>query len=179
MHARLAEAMDYVEEKRKELLQSFDGVPGDRLCRRATPEEWSVAEILEHLRMVEAGVARLITKRVGQAREAGLGEERSTDSVLPTFERHSARLESAVLEAPATVHPRANIDISEAVEGLESSREALRAAAVSANGLSIGEIKHTHPVLGEIDLYQWLIFVGQHEGRHRKQIERTLNSIPQ
>jgi transcriptional regulator of NAD metabolism len=99
--------------------------------------------------------------------------------VLPTFEQHSARLESAVLEAPATVHPRANIDISEAVEGLESSREALRAAAVSANGLSIGEIKHTHPVLGEIDLYQWLIFVGQHEGRHRKQIERTLNSIPQ
>jgi DinB superfamily len=179
MHARLAEAMDYVEEKRKELLKSFDGVPGDRLCRRATPEGWSVAEILEHLRMVEAGVARLITKRVGQAREAGLGEERSTESVLPTFEQHSARLDSAVLEAPATVHPRANVDISEAVEGLESSREALRAAAVSANGLSIGEIKHTHPVLGEIDLYQWLIFVGQHEGRHRKQIERTLNSIPQ
>jgi hypothetical protein len=179
MHARLAEAMDYVEEKRKELLQSFDGVPGDRLCRRATPDGWSVAEILEHLRMVEAGVARLITKRVGQAREAGLGEERSTESVLPTFEHHSARLDSAVLEAPATVHPRANVDISEAVEGLESSREALRAAAVSANGLSIGEIKHTHPVLGEIDLYQWLIFVGQHEGRHRKQIERTLNSIPQ
>jgi DinB superfamily len=179
MHARLAEAMDYVEEKRKELLQSFDGVPGDRLCRRATPEGWSVAEILEHLRMVESGVARLITKRVGQAREAGLGEERSTDSVLPTFEQYRARLDGALLEAPATLHPRANIDISEAVEGLESSREALRAAAVSANGLSIGEIKHTHPVLGEIDLYQWLIFVGQHEGRHRKQIERTLNSIPQ
>ena len=34
------------------------------------------------------------------------------------------------------------------------------------------------PSVGEIDLYQWLIFVGQHEGRHRKQIERTLKSIP-
>jgi len=32
---------------------------------------------------------------------------------------------------------------------------------------------------GELDLYQWLIFVGQHEGRHRKQIERTLKSIPE
>jgi hypothetical protein len=179
MHARLAEAMNYVEERRKELLQSFAGIPGDRLCRRATAEGWSVAEILEHLRMVEAGVARLITKRVGQAREAGLGEERSTDSVLPSFEQHSARLDNAVMEAPATVHPRPNIDINEAVEGLESSREALRAAAVSANGLSIGEIKHTHPILGELDLYQWLIFVGQHEGRHKRQIERTLNSIPE
>jgi hypothetical protein len=72
MHARLAEAMDYVEENRTELLKSFADVPGDRLCRRATDDGWSVAEILEHLRMVEAGVARLITNRVGQAREAGL-----------------------------------------------------------------------------------------------------------
>lgn len=179
MHARLAEAMDYVEEKRTELLKSFADVPGDRLCRRATDDGWSVAEILDHLRMVEAGVARLITKRVGQAREAGLGEEKSTEPVLPTFDQHWARLENAVMQSPATVVPRANVDINEAVEGLESSREALRAAAVSANGLSIGEIKHTHPVLGELNLYQWLIFVGQHEGRHKKQIERTLKSIPE
>ncbi len=179
MHARLAEAMGYVEEKRTELLKSFADVSGDRLCRRATDDGWSVAEILEHLRMVEAGVARLITKRVGQAREAGLGDEKSTDPVLPTFDQHAARLEAAVMQSPATVTPRANVDISEAVEGLESSREALRAAAVSADGLAIGEIKHTHPVLGELDLYQWLIFVGQHEGRHKKQIQRTLQSIPE
>jgi hypothetical protein len=179
MHARLAEAMDYVEERRKELLQSFEGVPGDRLCQRAAPEGWSVAEILDHLRMVEAGVARLITKRVAQAREAGLGEEKSTAPVLPTFDHYSARLANAVMQSPPTVVPRANIDINEAVEGLEGSREALRAAAVSANGLSIGEIKHTHAILGELDLYQWLIFVGEHEGRHRKQIERTLKSIPE
>lgn len=129
--------------------------------------------------MVEAGVARLITKRVGQAKEAGLGQEISTESVLPSFDRHSAMLESAVLQAPATVQPRTDIDISDAVEGLEGSREALRAAAVAASGLSLGEIKHTHPILGELDLYQWLIFVGQHEGRHKKQIERTLKSIPE
>ncbi len=179
MHARLAETMGYVEEKRRELLQSFEGIPGDRLCRRAAPDGWSVAEILEHLRMVESGIARLITKRVSQAREAGIGEEKSTASVMPSFDPYSTMLEKAVLQAPATVVPRANVDISEALDGLESSREALRAAVVSANGLSLGEIKHTHAVLGELDLYQWLIFVGEHEGRHKKQIERTLKSIPQ
>ena len=179
MHARLAETMNYVEEKRRELLQSFEGVSGDRLCRRAASDGWSVAEILEHLRMVESGIARLITKRVSQAKEAGLGEEKSTASVMPSFDRYSTALESAVMQAPVTVQPRPNIDISEALEGLESSREALRAAVVSASGLSLGEIKHTHPILGELDLYQWLIFVGQHEGRHRKQIERTLKTIPE
>ncbi|MFL5639218.1 MAG: DinB family protein [Gemmatimonadaceae bacterium] len=179
MHARLAETMGFVEEKRKELLQSFEGVPGDRLCRRAASDGWSVAEILEHLRMVESGVARLITKRATQAREAGLGNETSTASVMPSFDRHAAMLDGATLKSPPTVQPRSDVDISEALDGLQSSREALRAAIVAANGLALGEIKHTHPVVGELDLYQWLIFLGQHEGRHRKQIERTLKSIPE
>ena len=179
MHARLAETMDYVEEKRKELLQSFAGASASRLSRRAAQDSWSVAEILDHLRMVESGVARLITKRVGQAKEAGLGEEKSTASVMPSFDRYSAQLEGAVLKSPEMVLPRVDVDFKEALDGLESSRQALRAAVVSANGLAIGEIKHTHAVLGELDLYQWLIFVGQHEGRHRKQIERTLKSIPE
>ena len=171
--------MGYVEQQRRELLQSLDGVSGDRLCRRAAPDGWSVAEILDHLRMVEAGVARLITKRVGQARESGLGEEKSNSSVMPSFDSHREKLERAVLKSPETVQPRADIDINEAMDGLESSREALRAAVVLGSGLSLGEIKHTHPVLGELDLYQWLIFVGNHEGRHKKQIERTLKSIPE
>jgi len=179
MHARLNETMSFVEKKRRELLHSLDGVSGDRLCQRAEPDGWSVAEILEHLRMVEAGVARLITKRVGQAREAGLGEETLTTSVLPSFDKHQAMLESAVRQAPEAVRPRATVRIGEALDGLESSREALRTAVVLADGLSLGEIKHNHPILGELDLYQWLIFLGQHEGRHRNQIQRTLQSIPE
>jgi len=169
--------MSFVEEKRRELLKSFEGVDGEKLCRRAAPDAWSVAEILEHLRMVETGVARLVTKRVGQAKTAGLGEEKQTSSVMSSFDKHADYLDATVLKSPVMVQPRPNIDINEALEGLESSREALRAAVVTADGLALGEIKHTHVVLGELDLYQWLIFVGQHENRHKKQIERTLQSL--
>ena len=171
--------MDFVEEKRRELLKSFDGVSGERLCRRANPSGWSVAEILEHLRIVESGVARIITKRVAKARAEGLGEEKSTASVMPSFAPFAVRLDAGTLQAPEVIQPRADVDINEALEGLESSREALRAAVDSADGLAIGDIKHTHMVLGELDLYQWLIFIGHHEARHRKQIERTLQSLPQ
>lgn len=178
MHARLAETMDYVEEKRKELLQSFAGVPADHLGRKPSDGAWSVAEILDHLGIVESGVARMIAKRAGKAREAGLGKEKSTESVLASFDQHRATLETMKMESPATVQPRANADLKEALAGLETSRQSLRAAVVAADGLSLSEIKHTHPFLGELDLYQWLIFLGQHEARHKKQIERTLNSIP-
>lgn len=177
MHARLAETMSFVEEKRRELLASFDDAPRERLSRRTGPDAWSVAEILDHLRMVESGVARLITKRVMQAKAAGIGREESTSSVMPSFDEHKARLESSILQSPETVRPKANASIDEALEGLTASRDALRAAVDSADGVALGEIKHTHAILGELDLYQWLIFVGNHEVRHRKQIERTLKSI--
>ncbi|HEY1951287.1 MAG TPA: DinB family protein [Gemmatimonadaceae bacterium] len=179
MHARLAETMSFVEEKRRELLDSVKGVPGETLCRKSTPDTWSVAEILDHLKMVESGVARLITKRVGQAKESGASEETSTSSVFQSFDPFARKLDSSILQSPQGVKPRENIDISEALDGLASSREALRAAVLSADGVALGEIKHTHPILGELDLYQWLIFLGHHEGRHRKQIDRTLKSIPQ
>jgi hypothetical protein len=179
MHARLAETMDFVEEKRKELLQSFAGVPSDRLIQHPAGGGWSVAEILEHLGMVESGVARLIAKRAGRAREAGLGEERSTESVLASLDQYGPKLDGMKMQSPETVRPHTNVDLKEAIDGLQTSRESLRAAAQDANGLSLGEIKHTHPLLGELDLYQWLIFLGQHELRHTRQIQRTLNSIPE
>ena len=97
---------------------------------------------------------------------------------MPSFESYAATLAGAVLQSPEGVRPGAEVDHREALAGLETSREALRAAASAANGLALGEIKHTHPILGELDLYEWLIFLGQHEERHRKQIERTLQSIP-
>ena len=86
MHARLAEVMDYVEQNRRELLESLTGTPEDRLHYRVTESSWTVAQILEHLRLVEAGVARLIAKRVGQAKDSGVNEEQSTESVMPSFE---------------------------------------------------------------------------------------------
>jgi hypothetical protein len=178
MHARLAETMDYVEEKRKELLQSFASETWDSLTSHPSKGGWSVAEILDHLGIVESGVARLIAKRAGRAKEAGLGEEKSMESVLPSFDQHRAKLDGMKMESPETVKPRANVNLKDAVEGLETSRESLRTAVLTADGLSLGEIKHTHPFLGELDLYQWVIFIGQHELRHKKQIERTLNSIP-
>jgi DinB superfamily len=179
MHARLAEAMDYVEEKRKELLESFRGIPEEKLQYRVSESSWTIAQILEHLRLVEAGVARLIAKRADQARAAGAREEKSAESIMPTFDPYAARLASLVLQSPEPVRPGLDVNHADALAGLASSREALRVAAGSANGLALGEIKHTHPILGELDLYQWLIFLGGHEERHKKQIERTLNSIPQ
>lgn len=176
MHARLAEVMDFVERKREELLQSFDGVSPERMRRRVSDEGWSVAEIIDHLRLVETSVTQVITKRAGEARARGVGEERSTESVLNVLDHLGVEEGITLMEAPSIVRPRPYADPADAIVGLEESRKALREAAASASGLALGEIKQVHRSFGELDLYQWLVFLGQHEGRHAKQIQRTLNA---
>jgi hypothetical protein len=170
MHPRLAEVMDFVERKRKDLLQSFAGVAPEPMRRRVSDESWSVAEIIDHLRLVE-------TRRAADARAKGVGEERSTESVLGSLDRLEIEAATHLMEAPSIVRPRPYADPADAIAGLDDSRKALREAAASVSGLALGEIRQLHRGLGEeLDLYQWLVFLGQHEGRHARQIQRTLNT---
>jgi hypothetical protein len=40
---------------------------------------------------------------------------------------------------------------------------------------------YPHPLVGMLNLYQWILFVGQHEGRHSEQIRdigRSLDRLP-
>ena len=43
--------------------------------------------------------------------------------------------------------------------------------------IDLSAIKRPHPVLQDIDMYQWALFVPQHEERHRKQMERTIAEV--
>lgn len=176
MHARLAEVMDYLEKKREELHRSFAGV-SQHPMRRHVEEGWSVAQIIEHLRLTESSVAKLLSTRARDARANGIGEERSTESVLKDLDHLGIEASTAYMEAPSIVRPRPDVDVTAAIAGLEESRKALREAAASASGLALAEIKYKHYAFGELDLYQWLVFLGQHEGRHTRQILRTLKAI--
>jgi hypothetical protein len=169
--------MKYVEEKRAELLRKLEGVDRGLIAQRPPGDKWSVAEVLDHLQMVESGVARLIAKRVTKAREGGLGKEESSESILGSIDFMGDTLDNAPIQAPEQVRPRANADPDKAIAALTAARQSLREAATLADGLALGEIKHTHAVLGELDLYQWIVFLGRHEARHTRQIERTLKSF--
>jgi len=175
MHARLAEVMDYLEKKREETLRSFAGLSQEPM-RRHVEDGWSVAEIIDHLRLTETSIAGLISKRVRDARANGIGEEQSTESVLKDLDHLGIEASTAYIEAPSIVRPRKDVDVAAAIAGLEVSRQELRAAAASASGLALREIKQKNYAFGDLDLYQWLVFLGQHEGRHTRQILRTLQA---
>jgi hypothetical protein len=170
MHARLAEIVEYLDSTRTELLDAVDAVPPDQRDRRPTPDGWSVAEILDHLYKVEAGSANLLARRLARAKESGLGPERETSSLLACMDAYDYADRTRKRTAPEVVSPRADVSAAAALAELVAVRAALLDTLRDGDGFDLTMVTATHVVLGEINMYQWAVFIGRHELRHAAQV---------
>src|SRR6185437_5816022 len=86
MHPRTRELLDHLDTHHASLHEALESVRPDR--REIAPADgaWSVANVLEHVGMVNASVARLLQKKLAAALEAGLASEPDTSSVLERFD---------------------------------------------------------------------------------------------
>ena len=169
MHPRIADLVEYLARERAALLAAVAAVPADQLDRQPAPGAWSVGELLDHLHQIEAGSARLLAGRLARAREAGLGPETSTESVLDCLAAFPIK-DGPPRQAPEMVRPRPDARAEDALAGLQASREMLLGVLRDGDGLDLGSVVANHRVLGEIGVYQWCVFIGQHEERHERQI---------
>ena len=181
MHRRISELVEYADAARAALLEAAATIPAERFAERPEPERWSAAELLEHLARVESGCARVIAKRAAGARASGIAAERDESSMLGALDGRRVTDRSHKLTAPEIVAPAGGFTREGSLEALGKSRVEFKRAVADADGLALGEVRHTHVVLGELDLYQWILFVGQHERRHLAQLEEIaaqLNPTP-
>lgn len=169
MHPRLSELRDHVDAQRSALLSAASVLPSERWMERPGPDQWSVVELLEHLYKVEHSCARMIAKGVAEARAAGHPAETSTESVLGDLDTFGFRDRTQKRQVPERVAPAGGWSPEEALEKLTASRAELHDVIRAADGLALGSIHQTHARLGELDLYQWILFVGEHEARHAQQ----------
>ncbi|MGZ9247776.1 MAG: DinB family protein, partial [Gemmatirosa sp.] len=76
-------------------------------------------------------------------------------------------------------HPRAGVTAEQALTGLQEAREALLAVLRDGDGLALGQVMAVHPVIGDLDLYGWVVFIAQHEERHERQIRALGEALAQ
>ncbi|MEO5814394.1 MAG: DinB family protein [Gemmatimonadaceae bacterium] len=177
MHPRLTELLEYLDAQRARVLGAASSLPPERWTVRPDADRWSVSEVCWHLQRVETGVAKLIRKRANEAREQGHPSEDADSSLLGALDGRRLTDRTIRLEASSQITPAEMPSASIVQQQLNESRAMLRAAVAEADGLALGSIKHPHPVLGEIDLYQWILFVGHHEARHAQQIGEVAQSV--
>jgi hypothetical protein len=178
MHPRLAELTEYLAQQRRAVLTPASTVPTELWTARPAEGRWSISHILEHLHRVERGSAAMLAKRIGKARAEGHPAETETSSVLGTIERFGVSdRRGKPLVAPEIVDPQEAPDRATVEARLAESRAALLAAIESGDGLALGEIRHTHLRFGELNMYEWILFVAEHERRHAEQVAETAASL--
>jgi hypothetical protein len=178
MHPRLAELSEHLAQQRRDLLDTASAVPAERWQTRPAADRWSVSEIVEHLHRGERGAAAVLAKRIAKVRAEGEHPaETDTSSVLGTLDQFRVSQLDRRLVAPELVAPAENPDRETVERLLAESRAALLSAIESGDGLALGEIKHTHLRFGELDLYQWILFVAEHEKRHISQLRDVARQL--
>lgn len=177
MQPRISEVLTYLDTNRAALERALAGVPAATCERRPSPESWSVAEVLQHLALVEGRITDLLASRIGAARAAGLGPERESGPVTPTFDLTRVLDRGRPVTAGDAVLPKEPLDIGAARAMLDECRARLRAVVTSADGLALEHVTAPNKVLGTLNAYQWVLFIGGHEARHTAQVREVVAEL--
>ena len=157
------------EEVRRRLVARVEAA-GDGQAR-APEGGWSVAEIVEHLSIAEPGITRAIEALLTPASDGEEGQA-APQRFAPFSLDEQAEQARGKIEAPEFLRPT-GLPLSDGLVHLKESRAALAALRPRFDTANYSR-RFPHPAFGPLNAAQWLAFIGMHEERHLRQIERIL-----
>jgi|SRR5215472_11988523 len=160
----------YLEDTRERLLRSPRSLTPEQLDYKPAPERWSVGEILEHLAIAES---RLLPRIEEVLRGSTDPTKRSAwegrdEALLQFIASRAPRI-----QAPDPIQPTGRWRGEELLGQLEAVRQRTSEFAATTHA-ELRRYFSTHPVLGELDCYQWLLIAGAHFERHCAQVEEIM-----
>ena len=159
-----------MDRSRDAVRAAIAGVPAALRGRRPAPDRWSVAEVLEHLALVEVRFAASVEEALTAARAAGLAEESEPRVPLAELVRTRLADRGEKRDAPRAAVPTGTLDDAAAMAALEAARQQFRANVVSGDGFALGRVTAEHRRWGPLTIYQWVEVLAGHEQRHAAQI---------
>ena len=162
----MAAIREQLNATRSHLLSVLEGLSDDQLNWKLDNFTWNIAQVVQHIAIVEGGSPHAIT--------LGLAQE-------PNFVPTDIPLEQLILDrskkvnAPDRLHPSTDPKtMAQLKEILHDSQEKFLGAL---NDIEITALLDktsppiSHPVFGQMSTGQWITAVPLHEERHIQQIE--------
>lgn len=141
---------------------------------------WSVAEIIEHLSITEQNMVRLIGMLLNKAESASAGATTAAAGPPPfkpfSLDAQVETIRDKKLTAPEQVRPGGQLALADSLANLQSTRAAVESFRPRLEAADLDTATYPHPFFGELNASQWLAFIGHHEARHLRQIERLLDT---
>jgi hypothetical protein len=102
--------------------------------------------------------------------EAAGARETDESSLLTSLDRFQTWTVLRPVEAPDFVKPKGGVSTSDALARLTASRERMIAVLKRASGLALATVTAPHPLVGQLNVYQWGLITAHHQRRHIEQI---------
>jgi uncharacterized damage-inducible protein DinB len=166
----VAEIFDDIDGTRERLSRTVTELNAEQQVFRPSPDRWSVADVVEHLSIVEARVVKLISTLLDKAESNGHARGAETPFAPVSIAEQVELTRAQKLDAPEEIRPT-GASLPDSLSRLRSTRAALQALRPRVERVDGTQIRFPHPAWGAINLYQWIAFVGAHESRHLAQIE--------
>lgn len=176
LYQNLADIHAMMEQEHTRFSTEVTQLTTEQAQFRPTPEQWTIAEIVEHIAITNNGFLRIGFKLLKQAEAAGAPPLAGLNlkHVLLTDDGQQNPVK---FPAPEVVKPQGGQSVTDSLAKIEESRVGLAAALPRLQAADCSEYKFPHPAVGPINLYQWLIVWGEHMDRHRQQIQ-ALKALP-
>ncbi|HKV99510.1 MAG TPA: DinB family protein [Vicinamibacterales bacterium] len=177
MHPRTLELVRHLDTNRAELWLAVEDISPDVRERRPSPERWSVAEVLEHLAIVEARVTSRLGDAFDAARAGGMTPDAETGSVVDTAFLERANDRRTRFKTGEHAEPKGGLSADQAWAKLEETRQAFLNLLERADGLAVSAVTAQHPAFGTLNFHQWAVFLGAHDARHALQIREMADQL--
>jgi len=158
-------AMSHLHATRKAFLDSVAGLSEAQWNFKAAPDRWSIAEIIEHLVLVESFLQENVRPRLASSTATVQDRDpKEVDAmILAKMPDRSSKY-----QAPPPIVPTGRWTPQVALDRFLASRQQTVAFLKSDADLR-GPVV-THPAFGAMDGYEWILAIAAHSERHTKQI---------
>ncbi|MGN9866321.1 DinB family protein [Bacillus swezeyi] len=159
--------MSIFNEARKELWNEIQGLPDNDINKRPAKNEWSIQEVLDHLKKIDLMAAQMFKEQIQHAPIKTIEEK----PVKASEDRSTKR------KAPPFIEPeRKSTDALTIKAELDNVRQQLTSVIAAFQEEDFQRVL-PHPIFKELTVRQWIDFIGHHEKRHIQQIQDIKQNI--
>ena len=161
-----------LQSVRAQVLKEVERMSQVQADWRPSDTDWSAGEIIHHLTLAEVGTGKVTSKVLKDAGETVKPFPADLKGFTPIATPSGGRAEAPQGVWPERGKPFALL-VGEMTAARERSRQTIeRLAAVDPRPLTF-----SHPRLGSLDLAQWWMLQGWHDGVHLEQL-RAVKAAP-
>ncbi len=163
------ETLSEIHKNTDAVLKEFLEFDGDSFFLKPSAQEWSAAEVGEHLVLVGKHVLKAL---IGSALPTNRGFDEKLALLRPAMANQDQKFEAPAIAIPQSIHQNRH-DI---VDELKSVRQEIT-KLVPGMDLSLTCMDAKHPRVGNLTRYEWIYFDIYHAERHLHQLRTVAQKL--